>query len=184
MADKKAFAEATRRFVAQKPSTCGTASCRSAKPAHPLVAVSLIIALLVTAMLALPSCGRLTSSTDPDPEPAKYAVSIDEAVLGYDYGGRPAIIVTYTWQNNSNRETTFLTALAARCYQNGVELEHAYMVDGTDPMEKLAHVKPGSSDTVQQAYLLKDLDVPIDVEVKEFLSFDDTVLASTTYTRE
>ena len=141
-------------------------------------------------MFALSSCGGLANlfgpgpESEPEPEPSDYTVSIDGAFTSVDLDGNPAVVVVFTWQNNSDKEQMFATALDPRCYQDGVELEPGYMVEGCDYSENMVHVKPGGSNTVQQAFLIRDVDLPIHVEVRELMSLDDTVLASTTYTRK
>lgn len=111
---------------------------------------------------------------------AKHVVTIDDAQVGADYEGKPALIVTYTWQNNSDKETSFAVSIGAKGFQNGVELEPALMVDGVDSGASLAQVKPGSTTTVKEAYLLTDQS-PVDVEVRENFSLSDELLASQKY---
>lgn len=108
-----------------------------------------------------------------------YQVSIDSAQRVTDYEGKPALAVSYTWTNNSEDTTSFAVALYAQCFQNGVELQNA-VVTGIDTNSYMSDVQPGGSTQVTQCYELSD-ESPVDVQVTELISFDDTPLAETTF---
>ncbi len=112
-------------------------------------------------------------------EEAKYAVTIDDCAVTEDYSGAPAIVVTYTFTNNAEKATPFMTAISAKCFQNGVELDTAIVQD-IDAQSALNEVKPGATTTVQEAYLLDDQS-DVSVECTELISLDDTVLAEKTF---
>ena len=114
----------------------------------------------------------------------KFAVSIDSAKLVDDYDGEPAVVVTYTWENNSDDTASFLVQLDARCYQDGVQLDPAFVTEGMDEDDTLTNVKPGYSATVQMAYSLKNTESPVEVEVSEMFDFNKTVIASATFDME
>lgn len=164
-----------------------SASCAVAKVAF--VAMALIAAMLMQTACSSGSSSASVSASTGTAEAAsasaaqaesKYSVSIDEAVVGADYDGNPAIIVTFTWQNNSDEATSFAGALYPKCYQNGVQLNTAFVVDGIDSSGYTADVKPGAGTTVQLAYELTDQS-PVEVEVGELISMDKTVLAAKTF---
>ena len=117
------------------------------------------------------------AAADPDGSAAAdapYSVTIDGAEKVTDYGGDPAVVITYTWTNDSDKATSFIVALNAECFQNGVECSPAVVSGlGTESMNE---VKPGATATVKRAYALTDSS-PITVEVSELLSMDDVVLA-------
>ena len=164
---------------------------------------ALLVACLVT--LSLASCGgsssSSTSSSDKeDTQEARtideseaseekeqasasdVAVTIDNATLGQDYDGQPVVIVTYTFTNVSSDEPkSFMVSCVADVYQNGVECELAFVTDLEG--DSSAKVKKGSSNTLQQAYLIQDRS-DVEVEVKELFSWDDVVLASATFSFE
>lgn len=113
---------------------------------------------------------------------ADVAVTIDNATLGEDYDGKPVVIVTYTFSNISSDEAeSFMLSCNSDVYQNGVECELAF-VTGLEG-DSSANVKKGGSNTFQQAYLIEDRS-EIEVEVKELFSWDDTLLASATFSFE
>lgn len=111
---------------------------------------------------------------------SKYAVTIDDGVVGEDYKGNPALVVTFTFTNNSDDATSFLAAISDKAYQNGVQLESAIRTDG-DSQSSMKDIKPGATVTVEQAYVLDDQS-EVTVECTEFISFNDTVLAEKTFT--
>ncbi|WP_165246892.1 DUF5067 domain-containing protein [Adlercreutzia sp. ZJ141] len=108
-----------------------------------------------------------------------YVVSIDNCELTTDYEGNPAIVVTYTWTNNSENAQAFDVAIDDKAFQNGVQLDFA-VVDGMDASASWNEVKPGSTNTVQQAFLLDDQS-DVTIECTELFSFDNTIIAEKTF---
>lgn len=109
---------------------------------------------------------------------SEYEVTIDDATTTTDYSGNPALLVTYTWTNNSSDATSFAVALHAQCFQDGVECPLA-VVSGADT-NSMTQLKPGASTTVQQAYQISGTS-DATVEVTKLISFDDTILAEKTF---
>jgi xanthosine utilization system XapX-like protein len=108
-----------------------------------------------------------------------YAVTIDGSHKTQDYEGKPVVVVNYTFTNNSDKDVSFMLAVSAKAFQNGVELEHAIITgdadyDGEGAMKDL---KPGASLTVQEGYVLNDTS-DVTVEVGELFNFKDTLIAS------
>lgn len=110
-----------------------------------------------------------------------YAASIDALNPASDYEGKPAIVVTYSWTNNSDRATSAAAALALKAFQNGVQLEAGIVTGGIDGDGYMAEVKPGAGTTFQLAYLLDDQS-DVTVEVSELISLDDVMLAEQVFT--
>ncbi len=126
---------------------------------------------------ATPTTTTAAPATEQPAEAPKYAVTIDGAEQTTDYSGNPALVVTYTFTNNSDEATAMLTALRAEAYQDGVQCDIAFVKGvGGDSMTK---VKPGGSTQVRSAYALKGAS-PVEIEVTELFSFDKTILAQTT----
>lgn len=115
---------------------------------------------------------------DPSAGQSEYAVTIDGFTLAQDYQGASAIVVDFTFTNNSAEPAMFLTAVSAKAFQNGVELESAIVTGlGTASMSE---VKPGATTTVQKAYLLAD-QTDVTVEVGELFSLDGSLIAQETF---
>ena len=113
-------------------------------------------------------------------EAADYQVTIGEATTGEDYQGNPAILVSYTFVNNSDEAVSPLVAVSAKAFQNGVQLEGAIGVDGAESSKSMSEIKPGASVTYALAYELTDTS-DVTVEVEELFSFSDELLAVKTF---
>ena len=151
-------------------------------------------ACAVAGCLGMFGCSSGTSESQPADEPqepqqaqpadeapaqeANYKVSIDDCTVTTDYADKPAIVVTFTFENASDKAQSFL-AISAKCFQNGVQLDTA-IVDDIDAQSIINEVKPGAVATVQQAYLLDDQS-EVTVECSELASFDDEILAEKTF---
>ncbi len=112
-----------------------------------------------------------------------YEVSIDDCVVTEDYEGNSAIVVTFTWTNNSEDNQMFEVAIDATAFQNGIELDYATISvtnEEFDTNSAYNEIKPGTTQTVQQAFLLDDQS-EVTVECTEFISLDDTLLAEATF---
>ena len=107
---------------------------------------------------------------------AKYVVTIDGTSVGADYKGNKALVVTYTFTNNSEKAANFMFATRAKAFQNGVELSSAIGVDSVDASNSMKDVKPGATITFNEAYTLTDAS---EVEVIVTELFDDESIATT-----
>lgn len=107
---------------------------------------------------------------------SEYAVTIDGSRLSTDYEGKQALVVDYSFTNNSGKAISFMIATSAKAFQNGVELNSAIGAD-TDAMSLLNDVKPGATIQVQQAYVLSDSS-DVTVEVTKLISFKEVMLAT------
>ncbi len=144
--------------------------------------------------IALPACSSGETESTPEattepvaaeqqePEAAEssYAATIDAMTVGTDYEGKPAIIVTYSWTNNSDDAMSAAAALSMKCFQNGVQLETGIVTSDIDSDGYMAEVKPGAGTSFQLAYLLDD-ETDVTVEVSELISFSDDLLAEQTF---
>lgn len=155
----------------------------------------LCIVSLVISLVSLTMCGAIlgstssssssSSSSDSSEQASEvavdsdYAVTIDDTYVTTDYEGKQVLVVNYSWTNNSDDATSAAVALHEQAYQNGVELEHAYFIDGVDQGGDMNDVKPGSGTSYTKAYELSD-DSDVTLEVTELISFSDALLASKT----
>ena len=131
------------------------------------------------------SASQAATSTDeeaPDSD-ADYVVTIDGSKQIKDYEGKPALVVNFTFTNNSDKAANFAFAVSAKAFQDGVELETAIAMDDKNYRveDSLKDIKPGKSIKTQSAYVL-DGKSDVTIEVKELISFDDTMLATKTFT--
>lgn len=121
-------------------------------------------------------------SAGPSGDLGDYFVEIKSAVLTADYGGSPAILITYSWTNNSHETTNALTVFIERAFQDGVQLDSATILS-TNPQYSagtaLRDVRPGASTDVQRAYLISDSGSPVEFEVFEFMGDDENAVSMT-----
>lgn len=157
---------------------------------------SAVVSLVLVSGICFAGCSSSSnssetsnSSTSAEPaqqaasnsEASKYTVSIDDCVLTTDYEGKSAIVVTYTWTNNSDDAQMFSVAINAQAFQNGVQLSSAVISSGDFDFESaLKEIKSGATQTVQLAYALDDQS-EVSVECTELISLSDEVLAQKTF---
>lgn len=123
------------------------------------------------------------SAAEEEPEAADsaYVVTIEGSALAEDYEGKDSLVVNFTFTNNSDEDANFMFATQAKAFQDGIELESAILLDNTANIDNaLKDVKPGATIEVAGAYVL-DGTSDVTVEVTELISFDDTLLASETF---
>lgn len=160
------------------------------------------IALAMAACIALAGCGgshsssssgNASGSTSTDAAQAasttdaaaagqqapQYVVTIDGATVGQDYEGKSCIIVSYTFTNNGDDATSPAAAVINKAFQNSVELTNAIATD-IDNDGYLKEIKTGGTVSYQQAYELEDQS-EVTVESSKLISFDDSLLATATF---
>ncbi|HIT31923.1 MAG TPA: DUF5067 domain-containing protein [Candidatus Enterenecus stercoripullorum] len=103
-----------------------------------------------------------------------YHVEIKSAALAEDYEGNPALIVTYSWTNNSEDTTSAMVAVSCSAFQDGVSLDTAIIANSDiyDSDSFMTEVRPGTTIDVQAAFVLGNTESPVEVEVGEWLTFD------------
>lgn len=104
-----------------------------------------------------------------------YHVEIKSAALAQDYEGNPAVVITYSWTNNSEDTTSPMVAVSTSVFQNGVGMDSAIIGDDTvcDSMTQMTEVRPGTTIDVQEAFSLSDTTSPIEVEIGEWLTLEE-----------
>ncbi len=107
-----------------------------------------------------------------------YYVEIKDAKLARDYENNPAIVITYSWTNNSEDTTSAMAALIGKAFQDGVELETAIIADNSvyDVDNYMKEIRPGATLDVQLAYVMTSETSTVEYEISELISFSgDTV---------
>lgn len=130
---------------------------------------------------AAPAAAAQESAPAAATADSDYAVTIDGSSQAKDYEGKPALVVDYTFTNNSDKATSFIVAIGAKAFQQGVELEMAMLTDAGayDAALGLKEIKPGATTKVQTAYVLAD-ESEVTIEVEESFSFSDDLIATQT----
>lgn len=112
-----------------------------------------------------------------------YTLVIDSCRLAKSYDDKPVVIVKYIFTNVGDDDAAaFSYAFEDAVYQNGVGLNKAYFLDDSanySADNQTKEIKKGASIEVEVAYELEDTTTDIEVEVSEFLSFNDTTITKT-----
>ena len=157
-----------------------------------IVSIILSIILLVTfGVFALGSGESETTTdqgkgkanaTDADTNLGDYKVEIVSCRLAKDYEGKDIVIVKYSFTNNSDDNASFMFAFDENVYQNGIGLNECYIADDSanySSDNQTKEIKTGATLEVEVAYELNDTTTDIEVEVKELISFNDSVVTKT-----
>lgn len=109
-----------------------------------------------------------------------YHVKILDAETGLkDYDGNPVIGVKYEYTNNGEENMMFDVAVNAQAFQDGVQLELAFMDEYSDEYENSSkEIKTGATLTCELYYELTS-ESDVEIEVSELISFDDAKLTKT-----
>ena len=148
-----------------------------------LAAVSML--LVLGACVSSPAQPAATETSTPETAGSgtlgEYSVSITGCAPAKTYEDKDAVVITYSWTNNSQNTTDFLSAFNTIVSQNGVKCDTSIVTgdSGYSVDNQTKDVGPGESLDVQVAYLLQDATNPIDVSVFEFLSTTNETVAQT-----
>ena len=89
-----------------------------------------------------------------------------------DYDGKEVIVLNINWTNNSDETTSYATSISDKVFQDGQELENAFMVDGVESGNYLKEVRPGTTlENIEVSYLSISTN-ELEIEFDEWISFD------------
>lgn len=109
-----------------------------------------------------------------------YAISILDASTTTDYEGKPAIIINFDYQNNSNNNAMFAASVLCQAYQDGVSLSPAIIINGQyDSESSIKSLQPGAELKVQSAYTLTNTESPVTVEIIPIINLSGQKLTKT-----
>ena len=114
-----------------------------------------------------------------DGEIGSYVCTVKEAKLCKDWEGKDSVKITYSFTNNSSDSESFDVALDDNVYQDGVGLESTWIDDEEDDFGVDVKIKPGTTKEVIKVYQLRNKNTDLEVEIGEWLSFDDTKITTT-----
>ena len=123
--------------------------------------------------------GLTVFSTAPGLESAveidRYAVSINSYKIAEDYEGNKSLILNMGYTNNSSADSPFYVAIDVTAFQNGIELEQAFITDDAvmDDSNNYLNVLPGAGLGVAKAFVLDDETATVDIEITPMFSFGD-----------
>lgn len=128
---------------------------------------------------------QLESNTDAETthlSAADTEVTIGDAKL-IEYNGQQVAIVEFEFKNNGSSEVPFTGVVKAEAFQDQRTLTPT-VVDGVDGVDMLSlgeNVAKGHKISVQKAYILKDTETMIEVQVTELRNGAETPQAATKY---
>ena len=109
------------------------------------------------------------------------SIVYDGFVITEDYEGKPALIVFMTWTNVTEDTTMFATEYSIDAFQAGIGLDSLCVImndEYTDALNAtITEIRPGATIEVAQSFLLKDTTSKIEIEVDEWISFDDEIIS-------
>ena len=107
-------------------------------------------------------------------EVGEYTITIQSYELSTDFEGNDALIVNYDWVNNSDDATMPALTYRLKGFQDGVETDDVFMVDGVDLGIGQKEVKSGGKiEGAQDAIGIGDMSKPLEIELDELFSFKD-----------
>lgn len=131
---------------------------------------------------ATQKAGKADSDTVEENQLGNYSLEIKSARTTENWEGKPSIVITYSFTNNSDDSTSFYIAFQDNAYQDGIGLERAYTMKDGDPYDEANQskdIKPGASIDVDVGYILNDTETDVEVEVEELFSFDEKTISKT-----
>lgn len=105
-----------------------------------------------------------------------YHVALTGCAFNTDYDGNNIIVVTYDFTNNSEETMSPLVGVYIQAFQNGIELEHGFVMDTAvcDVGIEQKEIKPGATLTGCQTCFVLTSESPVEIEVSDIIS-DPTV---------
>lgn len=118
-----------------------------------------------------------TSTTDNEID-GKLCEIISAEIGGQNYEGKPTVVITYKYTNNSNESESFDIAFMDTVFQNGIECSPDYSYEiNEDNSHK--EIRPGATIEVKKSYILNDTVTDLEIEITGFISWDNTVITKT-----
>ncbi len=107
----------------------------------------------------------------------EFDVSIQSAVLTRNTDGDPALVITYSWVNNSGVTTSVLASVVEEAYQNDDALSMTTIGNREiyNPDEKYRDVRPGVALEIQSAFKLSDLQSPVSFRIADRLGYSEPI---------
>ena len=108
-----------------------------------------------------------------------YICTVKSAEICKNWEKKDSVKITYSFTNNAKEAQSFDIALTDNVYQDGVGLESTFISSDDDDWGVDVKIKPGVTKEVAKVYKLRDTTTDLEVEIGEWLSFDDTKITTT-----
>lgn len=111
----------------------------------------------------------------------EFDVQIHDFELSQDYSGNSAILIGFTFTNNSKETTSAMVELLEQAYQNGLQLDTTIVMsnENYNSSDSMKDLKPGASIDLKCAYSLISDTAPVEFEISQAFSFSDDKLGKT-----
>lgn len=103
---------------------------------------------------------------------SNYKVTYNSFSLSSDYEGNTVIIENLTFENLSQEARPFFTTASVTMYQDGIELENAYFVNGYDAGLSQRKLQQGGILDIQEAHILRNTTSPVYIEISDWISIN------------
>lgn len=126
--------------------------------------------------------GTVSVSEEAKPEGTigDYVCTVKSAKLCKNWEGKDSVKITYSFTNNNSEPHSFDIALEDNVYQDGIGLEQTFINgDDDDDFGIDVKIKQGVTKDVSKVYILRDKTTDLEVEIGEWISFDDTKIVTT-----
>lgn len=105
-------------------------------------------------------------------------VTVLDYSLSTDYEGKNALIIDYKWTNHSDKNESPYLSFHVKGYQDGVETDDVFMVDGVNLENSQKEIKPGGEINAQTAVGFNDINKPLELEIEEIFSLNDALFTT------
>ena len=106
-------------------------------------------------------------------------VSIVSYKIVKNYEGKNVILFELGFTNNGDSATNFYSAFNFTPFQDGIELETAFLMDESDNIgNSTLNVKPGAGIPVALAFVLSNNTSPVEIEITDVWGFSDKTITT------
>lgn len=186
----------TNNADVQQAVTAALDAQKKQKKKKRLIILGIIVAIIVVIAVAAGS-GSDNSGTASDGGSQQASQKVTESAKGKDgklgdyvctvktvikcknWEGKDSIKVVYNYTNNASDSVSFDTALEDKVYQDGIALETTFNSDDDSDNFYDVAIKPGITKEVTKMYLLRNSTSDLEIEVGEWLSFNDAKYTTT-----
>lgn len=98
-----------------------------------------------------------------------FDVSIDEAKI-IERDGNKAVIISYTFKNNTSYPKSFDSIMATDVTQNGMSMQPTVItdIDGITALAACENIESGEEIKLQKMFVITDTETPVDVVVYKY----------------
>lgn len=107
-----------------------------------------------------------------------YVCTFKTAIKCKNWEGKDAVKIVYNFTNNASNPMSFDAALEDKVFQDGIALETTFTSADENEIWDV-EIKPGVTKEVTKIYQLRNSTSDLEIEVGEWLSFDDTKYTTT-----